>query len=180
MYKIIFLCIVTLFLNKDVAEINWNEQHRLEWEDFQGQPDHSSDAAAVTASGISFSYSIKKSSVSGDINFTTEVGSHFYPESSWFKENVVDSHILAHEQLHFDITELNVRKFRKRLSKIKPSEDLTIVLQREQNRANKALSEMQNKYDFESNYSINESIQEEWIHFVKLELAAFYEFRSKS
>ncbi len=179
MYKLFFLCLITLFLNKDIAEINWNEQHRLVWSDFKGQPDHSSDAAAVTASGISFSYSIRKSNISG-ISFTAEVGAHFYPEHSWFKEDIVDSHILAHEQLHFDITELNVRKFRKRLSEIVPGEDLTTVLQREQIRANKELSEMQNKYDFESDYSINGDIQNEWVHFVKSELELLHEFRSKS
>ncbi len=178
MYKLFFIGFLTLFFSKDVAEINWNEERRLVWSDFKGKPDHNSDAAAVTASGISFSYSIKKSNLNG-ITFTTEVGAHFYPEHSWFKEGVVDAHILNHEQLHFDITELNVRRFRKRLSEIEPSEDLTMVLQKEQTKANKALQEMQDRYDLESNFSINEDLQKEWMLFVKSELQALYAFRSR-
>jgi len=178
MYKLVVLCLLTLFFNKDVEEIKWVESRRLQWSDFKGQPDYNSDAAAVTASGISFSYSVKKSNTKGT-SFVSEVSAQFYPEHSWFKKEIVNDHILAHEQLHFDITELNVRKFRKRLSEIEPSRDITKVLQREQKRVNKALSEMQNKYDYETNYSINANIQEEWAFYVKSQLQLLYAFRSK-
>lgn len=179
MYKLVLLCLFSLLFRNDVEEINWEEGSRLNWSDFKGQPDPQSDAAAITASGISFSYSIEKSNRKG-IRFTTKVGAHFYPEHSWYKENDVNAHILAHEQLHFDITELNVRKFRKRLSQIKAVENIVEVLQKEEVRANQELAEMQNKYDLESNYSINKNIQEEWIHYVKTELKKLYAFRSKS
>jgi len=178
MHRLFFLFFLFFLPNKDTEEINWDESRPLEWNDFKAPPDHSSDAAAITASGISFTYSINKSSIHG-MNFTTKVEAQFYPEQSWFKKEAVNSHTLDHEQLHFDITELSVRKFRKTLSLIKPSEDLISVLQKEETRANEELAKMQNQYDLESNYSLNKSIQKKWLIFVKSELKTLSQYKSK-
>lgn len=176
MFKLFFLLIIALFIINTPKDITWKEGERLTWNDFKGQPDLNSDAAAITASGISFSYSIKQSTTS--TTFTTTIEAHFYPEHSWHKKEVND-HLLEHEQLHFDITELNVRKLKKRLSKITETDDLDAILLEEQVRANRELAEMQDKYDSDSDYSINENNQKNWKRYVESELASLYEFRSK-
>lgn len=41
--------------------ISWNDSRKLKWEDFKGNPNSQSDAVALTASGITFGYSVKTS-----------------------------------------------------------------------------------------------------------------------
>ena len=168
-----------LCFQSDTAEFSWHENHKLKWTDFQGKPDVNSNAAAVTASGITFSYSINKSSVRGITGFKTKVFAHFYPEHSWCKKEVIDAHILKHEQFHFNITELNVRYLREHISELKVSSSIAKQLDFLHKQANTDLEKMQKLYDAESNYSINKEEQARWIAFVNKELKRLEKFKSK-
>ena len=103
----------------------------------------------------------------------------FYPDKSWYNKSVADAYILAHEQLHFDITELHVRKFRKQISQLKVSNALKSILDRLHQNINTELSIMQNLYDKESNNSINREQQAKWSRYVQNELKALEAFKSK-
>ena len=87
--------------------------------------DQNTDAVAVTASGITFSFSVSQSNAVF-VDFNAEVEAHFYPEKSWYLKDKGDDHILAHEQLHFDITELHVRQLRFNISRLKVSQNIKI------------------------------------------------------
>lgn len=163
----------------DTTEFSWNENHKLKWSDFQDVPDESSNAAAVTASGITFSYSIEKSSIHGVTGFKTRVFAHFYPEHSWCKKDLIDDHILKHEQFHFNITELQVRFFREKISKLKVSKFIAKDLDVLHKQANKDLEKMQQLYDAETNYSINKEEQQKWVDFVNTELKLLDKYKSK-
>lgn len=157
--------------------MSWNESYKLSWADFKGEPNHNVSAVAITASGISFGFSVRETD-SEVVGFTTEVFCHFYPEQSWYKPDIADAHVLGHEQLHFDITELHARKFRQRISMLKVSNTIKSELRQLNKTINKELSEMQNRYDAESNYSRDFENQAKWKNFVAEELEKLSKYKS--
>lgn len=178
MFRFFIILIFLVCYQSDTPEFSWHENDKLEWSDFQGEPDLISDAAAVTASGITFSYSIQESIINGVVGFKSNVFAHFYPEHSWYKKEIVNDYILMHEQFHFNITELNVRRLREDISELEISDSLANTLDILHKQANKALSEMQNKYDSETNSSINKAEQKKWVAFVNKELKRLEHFKS--
>lgn len=177
-FKIIFLSLFLYFVSpKNEEIISWRDDLKLTWNDFKGTKNMETDAVAVTASGITFGYSVKKAN-SRIIDFIPLVEAHFYPEKSWVNMTLADDYILAHEQLHFDITELHVRKFRRQLSQVKISNHLNTILDELHKNINKDLAKMQNQYDTESNNSINKESQAKWIAFVEKELKKYEAFKS--
>nr|WP_321233513.1 DUF922 domain-containing protein [uncultured Psychroserpens sp.] len=176
-----FLIVFLVFLNvapNDEVTIQWNETKKLSWTDFRGPIEPNSDAVAVTASGITFSFSVKQSN-NQFLSFEAQANAHFYPEKSWYVKSKGDDHILAHEQLHFDITELHVRQLRYEISKLKISQNIKTELRRLHEQANINLAKMQNAYDTQSQNSINKEQQSLWSEFVKAELQKFRAYRSQ-
>ena len=176
-FLIIFLCLLNVASNDEVT-ISWNASKKLTWEDFRGPVEANTDAVAVTASGITFSFSVKQSNTTF-VSFEAQADAHFYPEKSWYIKEKGDDHILAHEQLHFDITELHVRQLRYGISKLRISQSIKEDLRRLHNQANENLAKMQNAYDTQSQNSMNREQQNIWSKFVKEELDKFKAFSSK-
>lgn len=75
---------------------------------------------------------------------------------------MVDSVILSHEQLHFDIAELYARKFRKQLSETQFSTDIKAEVKELYQKVLKELYIYQNKYDRETNFSRDRKQQQYW------------------
>lgn len=174
---IIFLFFLKPALSEEVT-ISWSDSKKLNWSDFKGKIDQNTDAVAVTASGITFSFSVSQSK--GEyVDFNAEAQAHFYPEKSWYVAEKGDDDILAHEQLHFDITELHVRQLRYNISKIQVSKKVKFDLRGVHEQANKNLAKMQNDYDTQTDNSINKEQQANWSKFVKTELDKYKGFRSK-
>lgn len=147
----------------------WDESYKLTWEDFKGKPNKMDGAVAVTSSGITFSYSTRRSNKKV-VSFSTEVYAHFYPEQSWYKPERANVHILGHEQLHFDITELHARKFRKRIKLLKASNDVVKELNILHKTTNEDLAALQDKYDAETDFSRNYEAQVKWQIYIAKEL----------
>ncbi|MFD1615078.1 DUF922 domain-containing protein [Gelatiniphilus marinus] len=162
---------------QDEPTRSWNASYKLSWADFKGQPNHNVSAVAITASGISFGFSVRETD-SKVVGFTTEVFCYFYPEQSWYKPNLADNHVLGHEQLHFDITELHVRKFRQRISGLKVSNTIKSELRQLNKTINKELAEMQDKYDAETNYSRHLENQETWKNYIADQLNKLSKYKS--
>lgn len=131
--------------------ILWKKNQKLSWTDFKGTPENSK-AAAVTASGLTYSFStIKKNNVIVDINF--EVSSFFYTHKSWYQPALCDSLILSHEQLHFDITEVYAEKFRVRLAAATFNNNAKAEVKAIYDQVTRELNKYQNLYDAETNFS---------------------------
>jgi len=175
MVRIVISTLSFFILFFEGANIPWKEDYRLVWGDFKGKPRHDMDAVALTVSGIYFSYSITQNE---DIflSYSTLVEAHFYPEKSWFKIDEINSFILSHEQLHFDITELYARKFRKRISEIKSIENIKTKLYDINKAINLELEAVQDRYDNETEHSMNEIAQNLWQSSIKKELEKYREF----
>lgn len=140
--------------------IRWEPSHRLSWSNFKATPPESTRIAATTASGISYRYKTKSSGRRYLLDF--EVETYFYPDKSWYHAAVCDDNVLSHEQLHFDISELFAREFRRRLSSRTFSENVKAEVRAMFQQINRELSEFQNRYDQETDYSRNRAAQQAW------------------
>lgn len=172
-----FIIACCFLLVQDEPVIAWHETKKITWEDFKDTPNNNTRASAITASGISFGFSIKLQN-NKVVDFSTEVHAHFYPNKSWVKSTDANHHILGHEQLHFDITELYARKFRYEISKLSVSNNIKERLNALQNNINSELKKMQNTYDAETNYSRNFEAQEKWKTFIALELKKYNTYKN--
>jgi len=154
---------VTNFFQKN-SLIEWKEGSRLTWDDFKQKPDPGSTNAALTGSSIKFNFRYS------DNNLEYHVQCLFDKNSSWGR--VKTDYILSHEQGHFDITEIYARKLNKALKEyvIKNPDNLSKDLNRIYQNEMKELNEFQNKYDKETNFSINKNEQSEWLVKISSEL----------
>lgn len=154
----------------------WQEEP-LKWSDFRGTPDPSNPFHANTGSGISYSYSIRTSGTETEFNY--EVISYFIPQNSWVKPGKTSEHLLAHEQLHFDITELHARKLRAYLEKVDVnSKNLKKELESLYRQTEKERAEMQKKFDMETRHSQNRELQAGWQEIIREELQKLKDFSS--
>ena len=170
MYKLLFAILLSVLGNNTPEEqLVWDETYRLTWSDFRGDPQEDVDAVAITASGLSSSLSARTTSTRL-VDYTVTITANFYPEKSWFKPGRVDEIVLAHEQLHFDITELNARKLRKKIADYNFTLNIKAELNRLVENANRDLAVMQELYDSQSNYSMAIEGQKKWQVYVRNEL----------
>ncbi|RED48399.1 DUF922 domain-containing protein [Seonamhaeicola aphaedonensis] len=171
-----FVLCCFLLVHKEPV-ISWRDSYKLTWSDFKATPDNQSNAVAITASGITLGFSIKQTD-GKVVSFKTEIDAHFYPEQSWYKPEKANNHVLQHEQLHFDITELYARKFRYRVSKLKESANIKRILQKLHDDINKELTSVQNSYDTETNYSRHVNAQAKWQAYIKEEIKKYSKYKS--
>lgn len=139
---------------------------RLRWPDFQGAPDPTTSAGAVTASGFAFhAVTLHHGSV---VQVNIQVYAYFTKHDSWKKPEVNSDYYLLHEQNHFNITYLSTLKFMDRIKKTKFTvrninrqlNDLFDQAYQENNR-------LQNQYDTATSNSINKEQQEKWNQKIK-------------
>ena len=170
MLRILIFSLLSFLFIQDKPTQNWSNNYRLQWQDFKATPRLKSTTVAVTASGLSFGFSTTTSSrgTVEDFNYTIEA--QFYPEDSWYVKERANNHILEHERLHFDITELHARIMRKRIKSVRLSNTINMELNTIYSESRRALSKMQNQYDTETNHSQNLEKQLEWQAYIKQEL----------
>lgn len=90
--------------------ITWDSKKPLRVKDFKGSSKNKpNDAETVSFIG----YSLLVDDVKNILNL--EISANFDSKLSYFKHTESDWLVLAHEQLHFDITEIHARLFFKKL-----------------------------------------------------------------
>lgn len=163
----IFSCSSTNFFNKKDKQsdyILWNSKYKLEWEDFKGKEDIQSEYDAI-------SYTLIDQRQKGllEDKILYEIATYFVSSLSWVKKDQKNNDLLFHEQLHFDISELYARKFRK-ICLEHTSHNLNSTFKYFNKEYDKMLIEeldFQHQYDTETNYSKNKEKQKEWVKKVK-------------
>ncbi len=155
-----FLGMISCLSQEIVETIPWQSQYRLKWSDFRGPVPVDAVPAATTASGISYRYSANLMHHEVDLDF--EVTAYFYPDESWYRPSVCDDNVLAHEQLHFDISELYARKMRFKLERTAFSENVKKEIRDIYQETLNELKDFQEKYDWETNFSRNLETQAKW------------------
>lgn len=158
-------------------ELPWRKDFKLTYTDFEAIPNKNHPYAAITYSGMSYGFSAEV--VNGEVSVDYEVKCFFVANKSWMKMHLADENLLAHEQLHFDITELFARKLRKQLSKMTFTENVKAEIRAAYKEQHEAKKQYQNLYDEETNHSKRIKKQKEWEVKVANELAALEKFASK-
>lgn len=162
-FYVVCLAVVLLFtcsftLNKDAERINWNKNTKLSWEDFKGKPSRASSNDAMTDSGFGFQTLPMKND-----SLVIIISSYFNPGTSWVKMDKATDALLAHEQCHFDITELFARKLKKLFAKTKFNRKT--IMNEVKNMDKKVVDDwqdFQDKYDKETEHSKKEKKQLDW------------------
>ena len=152
------------FTKTDDDYIDWRPDQKLTWEDFKGRPEQGADRAALSFIQIHADFGYKNNTL------TWHITCRFNKKKSWGKTKT--DYILAHEQLHFDITEAHARILNQRLSAYRYNagtfqQDLDKIY----NSTMKEENQMQQAYDRESNHSIIAGKQAEWQEKIKKLLA---------
>ncbi len=153
--------------NEDLIgdEIRWKPDFRLQWANFQARPDRSSNMDALTESGITFSWNCDWR------GFQLTAYAIFVPTGSWVKEPT--NNLLAHEQAHFDITEIHARLLRKFFAEHPdPCRLGRSGIDQAANKIIQASYAVQNEYDAATNHGENFRVQREWIAKIAAQLDA--------
>ncbi len=153
--------------------IEWSAARKLSWSDFRGTPKNASRNEALTDSGMSIDLQCDNSSS------TVTIQCYFNRQRSWTKDKE-SKYLLAHEQLHFDITELFVRKLRKQIAALgNDCQKLNQHIEEYYNKNYRAFVRYQHAYDSESKHSLNKEMQAYWEKKVARELKELEEFASR-
>ncbi len=148
--------------------VPWEENKKLTWIDFQAKPDPGNKYYALTNSGLSYGYSSTTRNGKLTLNFT--VFSYFDKSESWGKTGKQTPELLAHEQLHFDITELNARRLKKIFDNFPFTANYKKEIDGLTNTLLQASHDMQARYDAETDHSVNKEKQKEWETLIAAEL----------
>jgi len=169
----IFLAFLLLFpffgIGQEKDLIRWKERHKLTWADYQGKPDEQADAAASTATYLGVEYNFRD----GKLGYI--ITCSFSKSKSWGLHK--NDYILQHEQGHFDIAEICARLLHKRLKTyVLDKRDYQSDLRKIYEDITATKESMQNKYDQETNHSINKDKQAEWLEKIRQELKNLEDF----
>lgn len=168
-YSILLLLIVALcsfsFLVDTGKGIRHDQHDALKWSDFQARASRASSFAAKTSSGY-----VYNASLVGD-SMRIVIPCLFYPKKSWYKKDKASKELLKHEQGHFDITELHVRKMRREIAQGKFTiknfnKKVTAIIKKYSRQSDKA----QDDYDHQTDHSIIVDQQEKWNKKIETEL----------
>lgn len=152
--------------------IVWSEARVLKWSDFRGMPKRLSPNEALTDSGMSID--LKCDGTTSKAVVTC----YFNPHNSWTKDKQ-SAYLLKHEQIHFDITELFVRKLRAQLANLgNDCEALSKHIDEYYKRNYKEFVAYQDRYDQESEHSLNKEKQAYWEQKIARELAELSSYAS--
>jgi hypothetical protein len=159
----------SIFYTSAEEPINWRIRRTLSWQDFKAAPVTTAPHAALTSTSILINYRF------GDKGLDYTIQCVFYPHKSWTK--VQSPHILAHEQGHFDISQLFTRKLYKELKNYRynprtAEADIKSIYQRITNEQ----SAYQQLYDKETNFSRNPEGQRRWLERIETELDALKDY----
>jgi hypothetical protein len=143
-------------VNETDKIIPWKARRILAWEDFRSEPKKEGDAVASTSTSLGLSYQVREGKLSYHITCD------FSKEKSW--GSLRTDYILAHEQAHFDITELHARKLYEALYyyEFNPATfkaDIATIY----NGIVKDKEDMQEAYDGQTDHSRRKHRQTEWL-----------------
>jgi len=153
--------------NVTSERIAWDENYKLEWQDFQGRAQNSSSLDAYTMLGISLEVIGQK-----DGKVDMGVFGYFEKNKSWVKAGEKTTLLLAHEQRHFDLCEIYRRKLIKKLEAKKSydydsfSDEVGKIF----NKNFEAYKKEQERYDEETHHSQKKEDQIKWNKFITKEL----------
>lgn len=140
---------------EDEKHIPWLEERKLTWADFQSVPQVQTETVALTSTSLGLNYKLLNNS----INY--QITCFFTKQKSW--ATMKTDYILAHEQGHFDITELFARRLHQQLQNYvfngrTYKKDISQIYQQ----VVQEKEAFQMDYDKQTDHSRNRKVQGEW------------------
>jgi hypothetical protein len=158
---IVVLCATAPGLAQEA--IVWSLERRLTTEDFKGRVPAAPSTASMSWIHIETEWECK------DGRFTATARATFDPTQSWFRRSQkpmqLDMQLLEHEQIHFDIAEVAVRKIRASLQDFTDAcaeAGGTEPIQHLIARADRDLQDEQDRFDRETGHGVNARVQDQW------------------
>ncbi len=159
---LLFCCLMAIpsMGQKKSSLLHWKHDKALKWADFKGRPDATDVVhAAVTYAGIDVSVE-NVELLTGITTFNARAVFDQY--QSWVHPSRKDQRILAHEQLHFDITEVYARKLQKKLNSSKIRKHDKQRIKELKQIYTQAQLATQSRFDEETLHGLNSEREEEW------------------
>jgi hypothetical protein len=140
--------------------IIWSPGYRLKWSDFKGK---NFNGRFMAQSNCVFTYFARPQMNEGILDLHITLNACFERKSSWVRKGSENDTLLRHEQLHFDICELNIRKIRQKMASldINPME-YDIPFNRIFEEGWKDYQLQQQQYDDETEHGIDYDVQKRW------------------
>lgn len=177
MRKIILLLLLTSCITTSKFSpstiIKWSNDYKLTWQDFGGKTQLESDFSAVTVCDMVFVYEKYPNHIKFDFY------AYFNKESSWSNKLYQDTATLNHEQIHFDIAELNSRIERQFFTKKIHTYNYDTIINDIRNMHMYFYSEknkMETKYDLETDHGLNKIVQKQWSNAIKAGIDTLSEY----
>lgn len=156
---------------KDKNLILFDRSRKLTIKDFKGRPDRDSHGVGATYSGISME--MQGISKNGTVTVNVTLTVYFDQTKSWMKPEGKTERVLAHEQIHFDLTAIKACDLAKAIEQGKFTADNVQQKIRDlQEYHTKELGKLQQAYDKESKHGTIVEKQAEWSAKVADQLAA--------
>jgi hypothetical protein len=157
LFLLFFITISSLAFSQEY--IGWNQQKKLSFDDFKGEIKVST--AAAVSSTIIKSDIVSQSVWTGRIK--VRISAVFDKSTSWVKKEFMSARLLAHEQGHFDITEIFSRKLQIQVdSQIKGSKDYLHKFEKIYNDLYQEYFEFQTKYEVDTDKGRDAENQEKY------------------
>ena len=166
---IILFLIISVFTilscnkNSNDSIIVWNENRKLTWDDFKGTP----DKTVPRESGSTVAIEPKPDKENGKL--VVNIRCLFNKNKSWVKKESKSSHLLKHEQGHFDLEEVYARILRRRFTgydfRYIPDENNKVfrdIVNRLYSTTLLECMQQQKLYDNQTNHGENLAVQKQW------------------
>lgn len=158
--------------------IVWQEGKKLIWDNFKSPVNKVNTLNVAAYSNCGWEYSVVKPS-NPVLPVKIEIKAVFNEDKSWKDNRKIDEYILLHEQKHFDIAELFVRKFRKQVAeKIINSGDYDRLFRSIYNMISSEYKRFQAAYDKDTRHGMNEERQSEYNAIISQELENLKSYRN--
>jgi murein DD-endopeptidase MepM/ murein hydrolase activator NlpD len=157
----------------------WNDGIKLTWDDFKAKSTDTKGYAAYTFTMITLNYEVKTSGQTFTPTFTVKCA--FQKSKSWVNRKDTNSQtheILAHEQLHFTIAEITARKLRRNLKVQQYTKNYKNEIKEIYNKTLDEGEKMQQRYDKETNHSIDKEAQKRWSYLIESDLGYLMGYQS--
>ncbi|MBL0258294.1 MAG: hypothetical protein IPQ03_12545 [Bacteroidetes bacterium] len=149
--------------------LHWTPSYSLKWTDFQGPVDQKSPFSAQ--SHCLFDYKAVPTFQNQVMVLNVSLFACFAKKGSWVQKDKKEIGLLAHEQLHFDICELFIRKLKKKISEtplglLECDQQLKTLFEE----AWKSYQDAQFRYDEETEHGVVPEYQKSWTEQVRIEM----------
>ena len=161
-----FICFATFQSFAQQNTIIWDEKQPLQWVDFSGPINDSSNFDAESFAEVKYNYQFITPT-----NFHFDVYANFNKGTSWCRRDYHSQALLKHEQLHFDIAALFARRLKEVFDHYQYSKDYRNEIQQIFEQKKTEYHAMQHQYDEETNHSLNKDRQKDWEKYIADQLS---------